>query len=300
MSGMLHCASSKPTEVLTPLFKCTFSITPEQLLQHRTYSFFPSHVASDVNWASFKPLQVAKCLALVEFQLFKSVSIREINFWMKGDKTLREQFAPKLFQLTSLVNSVTLWVATEIVTTANLKMRLRVLQQFIEIAKCCAELKHYDGVLEIVGGLTHNSVDRLRTTWTAFKKDYPKSWERFQDLLDIVDPNNNWANLRHLTTECTASNTPYVPYLGVWTKDLTFIHDGPSSGSSLPKGHVSWPKQQKMATILNHIRSAQGHTWSTQQINVKILQYIEVSLFHKGEKELYQLSKAIEPSAGLR
>jgi hypothetical protein len=52
-----------------------------------------------------------------------------------GDKNQRQLYAPNLFRLTNFVNSITLWVATEIVTTANAKIRQRVIQHFVEIAK---------------------------------------------------------------------------------------------------------------------------------------------------------------------
>lgn len=61
-------------------------------------------------------------------------------------------------------------MATEIVQIPNSKMRQRVIQQFIDIAAHCLKMNHLDGVLEIVGGLTHNSVERMKLTWNVCMK----------------------------------------------------------------------------------------------------------------------------------
>lgn len=46
-------------------------------------------------------------------------------------------------------------------------MRQRVIHQFIDIAYHCLKMNNLDGVLEIVGGLTHNSVERMKMTWNV-------------------------------------------------------------------------------------------------------------------------------------
>jgi hypothetical protein len=62
-------------------------------------------------------------------------------------------------------NSVSNWVAHEIVTTPNFKMRTALLKLFIGIAEHCRKINSFNTLLEIIAGLNLSCVQRLKRTW---------------------------------------------------------------------------------------------------------------------------------------
>lgn len=61
------------------------------------------------------------------------------------------------------------WVATEIVTTPNLKHRQVTIKKFIQAAQQCQILQNYSGQLQILLGLQDSSVARLKSSWEVTK-----------------------------------------------------------------------------------------------------------------------------------
>jgi hypothetical protein len=57
------------------------------------------------------------------------------------------------------------WVATEVCTQPELKNRVKVISQFIKIAKHVRKHRHYDALMAIISGLNLVAVSRLKRTW---------------------------------------------------------------------------------------------------------------------------------------
>lgn len=62
-------------------------------------------------------------------------------------------------------NQVSMWVATEIVVTMNVKKRASLIKHFILIAKEAEKLNNFNSLLEITAGLNLSMIQRLRKTW---------------------------------------------------------------------------------------------------------------------------------------
>jgi hypothetical protein len=260
----------------------------EQLIVLRQIVPKNSDKPSSKSMKDFNPLHFAKQLTYFEFSLFKKIPFREMNYWILGKKENREQEAPHLFTVVSFVNTVSLWVATEIINCSTLKQRVAVIKRFLLTAQHCLQYKNYNGLLEIILGLKNPSINRLQQTWKAISKKYN---ELFEKLGIIVSPEHNWKNYRSVIQSETP---PFVPYIGLYLSDLTFINDG--NPTFLRDGKVNWKKMKKLAAILLQIQTAQKCSYQPSiQPDVEVQNFLCTELYILDGNELYKRSRLLEP-----
>jgi len=84
----------------------------------------------------FDPLEVARQLTLIEFDLFKAITAQEClgQAWNKPDHDI---IAPNLSAMTKHFNTFTLWVCTEVVREEKVASRAKSIAKFIVITKVC-------------------------------------------------------------------------------------------------------------------------------------------------------------------
>jgi len=241
----------------------------------------------------FPVTMFAKQFTFFEWMLFKKVELREVNHWLKGNKDQRDTLAPNLLNLTNFVNRVSQWIATEIVTCANVKRRQSLVKKYINIASHCFAIKNYGGVLEIVLGLKHAAIERMKLTW----KIPQKYLLTLKAMAAVVSPENNWEHWRKLVKE---ERGPYVPYIGLLLSDLTFIKDGGGDNVEVPPQfgfHFGWIKIRRMGDILLTLAMLQS-----QELEEEILpdltyqQYFAQELYALSETELWKKSRQLEPA----
>jgi len=284
-----------------PIQKFRFVLSHKRFLEAKIGQLSPVSPlrASEKEFMDFPIPIFAKQLTYFEWILFRKVELREINFWLKGDKDQREKYAPNLLNLTNFVNRVSLWVATEIVTCANLKRRQSLVKKYIQIASQCFSCKNYGGVLEIVMGLKHAAIQRMKMTW----KIPQKYLATFQTMDAVVSPENNWEHWRNLVKETT--KYPYIPYIGLFLSDLTFIKDGGGDrvvGVPSTYGlYYGWAKNSKMAGLLYKIKYLQSQDMEEQIVpDMGYQTYLARELFVLPENEIFQKSRTLEPPKELK
>lgn len=242
---------------------------------------------SSALFLSIQPDSFARQLTLMESKLFQRIEIHEMHYWMKGDKERRVQAAPHLNRAIENMNRISLWVATEIVTTANEKQRVSTIKRFILVAQYCLKYRNYQGLLEIIGGLKNSSVTRLARTWAKLPEKYG---QMLQTLSNIVDPDQNWKNYRR-TVE--AEQGACVPYIGLFLSDLTFIYDrGPMTTED---GRINWKKAGQLNAVVTSVRRLQRRAYAFAP-DFEILQFITDDLTILGDAELFKRSKVLEAS----
>ena len=112
------------------------------------------------------------------------------------------------------------WVVTEVCSEHNLVRRMRAIKQFIKVArKClcltpqiksilillitqlfykpgqCKECKNFNSMFNIISGLVHGAVSRLKQTWEKLPGKYQRL---FRDMQDLMDPSRNMSKYRNL------------------------------------------------------------------------------------------------------
>lgn len=137
---------------------------------------------------------------------------------------------PMLTKFAELVNKEMFWVVTEVCSEHNPLRRMRIVKQFIKVASAfdpknplflysnlctcdfagqCKECKNFNSMFNIISGLGHVSVSRLRATWERLPGKYQKL---FSDLQDLMDPIRNMSKYRQLVSS-EQSQPPVVSLL---------------------------------------------------------------------------------------
>lgn len=133
------------------------------------------------------------------------------------------QSTEQLLSFGDLVNQEMFWVVTEVCQEHNLVRRMKIIKQFIKIARHCKECRNFNSMFAIISGLGHASVSRLRSTWDKLPSKYQRL---FNDLQDLMDPSRNMSKYRQLVNSELLQHHSIIPFYPVVKKDLTFIHLG--------------------------------------------------------------------------
>ena len=163
------------------------------------------------------PRELARQLTLLEHKLFRAMRLSELTDVVWQDARLRDARAPNVVAFTDFSDTVSTWVATEVVLAGDLRLRAAVLTHMVELADECLRLQNYNGLLEIMLGLMHGSVARLRQTWAAVA---PATAATFERLKKIAWPFPNYAGYRRELQQAVA---PMIPALSVILIDLVLI-----------------------------------------------------------------------------
>ncbi|XP_076369185.1 rap guanine nucleotide exchange factor 2-like isoform X2 [Tachypleus tridentatus] len=193
---------------------------------------------SQVHFLHLNSVEVATQLTLEDFSIFCQIEPTEYI----GDlfKLKSKYGTPMLSKFGELVNREMFWVVTEVCSEPNLLRRMKIIKQFIKVARQCKECKNFNSMFAILSGLDHGAVSRLRSTWEKLPSKYSKL---FKDLSDLMDPSRNMCKYRTLIS---SENTqpPMIPFYPVVKKDLTFIHLG---NDSRVEGLVNFEKLRMLA-----------------------------------------------------
>ncbi|KAL6054788.1 Son of sevenless 1 [Balamuthia mandrillaris] len=238
----------------------------------------------DLNW---DPLEVARQLTLIEYNLYKSIKPQEClnQAWTK--KATRDTNAANIMAMITRFNAVSRWVATEIVKAESLKLRIDTLTMFIQIAMGCKSLNNYNGMMEIISGLQSSSIFRLKNTWGGLSGKLNKAYE---DIKELMSRHNNYKVFReHLHNV----DPPCIPYLGVYLTDLTFIEDG--NKDYLAGGLINFVKRRAVSEVISEIQQYQQTPYCLKEVPF-MANYLKNVEFWE-ENETYNNSLKVEPKS---
>lgn len=153
---------------------------------------------------------------------------------------------PMLRQFAELVNREMFWVVTEVCSEPNPVRRMKIVKQFVKIARQCKECRNFNSMFALISGLGHASVSRLRQTWEKLPGKYQRL---FDDLQELMDPSRNMSKYRQLVSAEMSQQNPIIPFYPVVKKDLTFIHLG---NDTLVDGLINF---EKLRMIAKEVRS---------------------------------------------
>jgi len=242
----------------------------------------PNRPRSNAKFLEFDDLEIARQLALLEFEWFKQILPTEcLNKAWVDDRTN----APNICNMINKSNSIPFWVATEIVQRDNLEERVFLIKKFISIADHCRAISNYNGLMEILSGLNMTAIYRLKKTWACLS---PRVLNTFQALNQLMSPSSNFKLYREFLRKDTQ---PRVPYLGRYLTDIVFTED--ATPLHLPNGLINYWKCKTITQIVCDLVSHQKQPYMFEEVPV-IKNYLQKS---KGltENALLKLSRKLEP-----
>ena len=193
---------------------------------------------SQVNLLQLNPVEVSTQLMVQDFTTFRQIEATE---YVDDLFELKSGYGvPNLSLFGELVNREMMWTIGEIVSESNLAKRMRVIKQFIKVARQCKETQNFNSMFAIISGLGHAAVSRLKLSWEKLPSKYQKL---FSDMQQLMDPSRNMSRYRHLVNGDDVQ-PPIIPFYPVVKKDLTFIH---IANDSIMDGLVNFEKLRMIA-----------------------------------------------------
>ncbi|KAJ8915860.1 hypothetical protein NQ315_004674, partial [Exocentrus adspersus] len=198
---------------------------------------------SAVHFLQLNAVEVAIQLTLQDFSIFRQIEPTE---YIDDLFELKSKYGtPMLEQFASLVNKEMFWVVSEVCSEHNPVRRMKIIKQFIKVARQCKECKNFNSMFAIISGLGHGAVSRLRQSWDKLPGKYQRV---FLELQQLMDPSRNMSKYRQLIS-AEQTQPPIIPFYPVVKKDLTFIHLG---NDSQVEGLVNF---EKLRMIAKEVRS---------------------------------------------
>ena len=184
------------------------------------------------------PVEVSTQIMVEDFTIFRQIEATE---YVEDLFEIKSRYGtPNLSTFSALVNREMMWVVSEIVSEPSVHKRMRVLKQFVKIARQCKETQNFNSMFAIVSGLGHGSVTRLKSTWEKLPSKYQRL---FTEMQQLMDPSRNMSRYRNLVNSENVQ-PPIIPFYPVVKKDLTFIHLG---NHSVVDGLINFEKLRMIA-----------------------------------------------------
>ena len=109
--------------------------------------------------------------------------------------------------MTNFTNSLTNWLAFEVVKEKNFKKRAKILGRIIKLGKHLIELKNFNSLMSVYLCLNLNCITRLKQTWKAL----PRKLKPILKNLEMLNPYNNFTGYRLHIKDV---RPPFVPCVG--------------------------------------------------------------------------------------
>ena len=111
---------------------------------------------SNVSLLNLTAAETATQLMVKDFTIFRQIEQTE---YVDHIFKIKSKFGTEnLEEFSSLVNTETLWVVSELVRENNATRRSKMVKHFIKIAKQCREAQNYNSMFAIVSGLNHPGI----------------------------------------------------------------------------------------------------------------------------------------------
>ncbi|XP_040848993.1 ras guanyl-releasing protein 3 isoform X1 [Ochotona curzoniae] len=231
-----------------------------------------------------EPIELAEHLTFLEHKSFRRISFTDyqsyvIHGCLENNPTLERSIA--------LFNGISKWVQLMVLSKPTPQQRADVITKFINVAKKLLQLKNFNTLMAVVGGLSHSSISRLKETHSHLSSEVTKNWN---EMTELVSSNGNYCNYRKAFADCDGFK---IPILGVHLKDLIAVHV--IFPDWMEENKVNIVKMHQLSVTLSELVSLQNASHHLEP-NMDLINLLTLSLdLYHTEDDIYKLSLVLEP-----
>ncbi|MDP2436450.1 MAG: RasGEF domain-containing protein, partial [archaeon] len=222
-------------------------------------------------------------------ELFEAVDLREFLDYGFGAKLSSRETTSRSIEWFNLVSN---WVATRIMSAKGLQLRIVVVKRFIALAVILQRLCNFHLLCAVSAGIKSSAVSRLKKTWAGV----PQSLQRkLTEIDEFMSPFKNYSKYRDCIVNMIALGQPCLPYLGIYLRDLTFIHE---ANATFEGTLINQSKFLQVLQVLEDFNHFRDHPIAPdlRQCSAVQLQYVAaLSGTCSDPQKLYQISLDLEP-----
>ncbi|XP_018568506.1 ras-GEF domain-containing family member 1B isoform X1 [Anoplophora glabripennis] len=208
---------------------------------------------TDISEICPNPAMLAQQLTHVELERLSFIGPEEfVQAFAKENPNLETSFKDmkkthNLEQYVQWFNRLSYFVATQVCKYQKKKMRVRVVEFWIETGRECFNIGNFNSLMAIIAGLNMSPISRLKKTWSKIQSG------KFAILEHQMDPSSNFSSYRSTLKAAmwrSAGATDQrqrivIPFFSLLVKDLYFLNQG--CANRLPNGHINFEKFWQLA-----------------------------------------------------
>ncbi|KAI1236309.1 Protein very KIND, partial [Lamprotornis superbus] len=189
-----------------------------------------------------------KCVAVPKAASAETVSLKVCNLFLS--KCVQDQY---LLQLLKNADSISTWVAAEIVTCHTTKRQVSLLSKFLLIAKCCYEQRNFATAMQILAGL-ENLIVRQLPAW----KILPAKVAEIMEELKAVEVFLKSDSLCLMEGD-RFKTLPTIPSAHVLAMHVQQLETG---GFTMTNGAHKWTKLRNIAKVVSQVHAFQENPYT--------------------------------------
>ncbi|XP_022053824.2 rap guanine nucleotide exchange factor 3 [Acanthochromis polyacanthus] len=195
---------------------------------------------------------LANELTKYDWELFTAMHEVELVYYIFGRHKFPGAITANLERFVRRFNEVQYWVVTELCLCEDLVKRAILLKKFIKIASVLKEQKNLNSFFAVMFGLSNSAVQRLYKTWERIPSKTKRIYCAYERLMD---PSRNHRAYRLAVAKL---GPPYIPFMPLLLKDMTFIHEGnPNYVDKL----VNFDKMRMLAKTVKIVRGCRSQPY---------------------------------------
>ena len=270
------------TKALHPNMSLPVSILPPGGVG--TASFAPRRNDTIDTACLLNPIEVARQLTLVDYEIFSSIRATEClkKAWTKKDR--RDAEAPHIWRMIQRFEHLTEWIATQIVRQRSMEDRVLVYEWAVELAAELHTLDNFHGSYAVFTALSSAAVSRLKQTRALLS---PKRQQTLDDLRALFKTDRSSETLRRAMN---AAVSPCIPHLGIFLSDLCVIDEFDSKAGE----HINFRKCRKIAGIIERLLAYQAKPYRLRPVKA-MTDHMRSLPGRLPRRETIQLSRKHEP-----
>uniref|UniRef100_A0A3P8XD37 Rap guanine nucleotide exchange factor (GEF) 3 n=1 Tax=Esox lucius TaxID=8010 RepID=A0A3P8XD37_ESOLU len=192
---------------------------------------------------------IAGQLTNYDWELFTAMHEVELVYYVFGQHNFPGTTTANLERFVHRFNQVQYWVVTEVCLCDDLVKRAMLLKKFIKIAAMLKEQKNLNSFFAVMFGLSNSAVQRLYKTWERVPSKTKRVYCAYERLMD---PSRNHRAYRLAVAKLTP---PYIPFMPLLLKDMTFMHEG---NQNYTEKLVNFEKMRMIAKIVKIVRGCRS------------------------------------------
>ncbi|NXL86871.1 KNDC1 protein, partial [Alectura lathami] len=204
------------------------------------------HKCHPVHFLNSRALGVKdKCVAVQKAVSTEEASLKVCNLFLS--KCIQDQY---LLQLLRNADSISTWVAAEIVTCHTSKLQVSLLSKFLLIAKSCYEQRNFATAMQILAGL-ENLIVRQLPAWKILPAKVAEIMEELK-AVEVYDSLCLMEGERFKTL-------PTIPSAHVLAMHVQQLETG---GFTMTNGAHKWAKLRNIAKVVSQVHAFQENPYT--------------------------------------
>ncbi|NXP92339.1 KNDC1 protein, partial [Passerina amoena] len=216
-----------------------------------------------------------KCVAVPKTVSAETVSLKVCNLFLS--KCIQDQY---LLQLLKNADSISTWVAAEIVTCHTTKRQVSLLSKFLLTAKCCYEQRNFATAMQILAGL-ENLIVRQLPAW----KILPAKVAEIMEELKAVEVFLKSDSLCLMEGD-RFKTLPTIPSAHVLAMHVQQLETG---GFTMTNGAHKWTKLRNIAKVVSQVHAFQENPY-TYAPDFKLQSYLRQRITHFKDADISALA----------